>query len=147
VAGQRQSEKGGFVLPRFIRQALSGEPLTVFGDGSQVRAFTHVKDIVDGLIRVMHYGQHPVYNLGNPANRISILELAKLVIEATASQSSIEHVDPRSIYGDLYAEAADKYPDSDLAVSELDWQPLYSVEQIIQDALEEQRTWLLTPTS
>jgi nucleoside-diphosphate-sugar epimerase len=141
VAGPRQSSKGGFVLPRFIEQATSGQDLTVFGNGSQVRAFTHVGEIADGLMKVMERGQRgQVYNLGNPANRVTIRELASKVIARVGRGSAslttggrITYADPKTIYGDLYEESADKYPGQ--PKSELDWQPEKTVDDIIEDAL------------
>lgn len=123
VSGARQSGKGGFVLPRFVAQAMTGRPLTVFGDGSQIRAFTHVLDIVDGIILTGQYGNAgEVYNIGNPANKTTILELAEAVI-CYVRQGAITFMDGREVYGPHYAEAADKYPDASKAMRELDWQP------------------------
>lgn len=137
VAGPRQSGKGGFVLPRFIDQALRGEPLTVFGNGKQVRAFTHVKDIARGIRLVMEKGQTgEAYNIGNPMNRITILELAQRVIKLTNSKSPIAYVDPKTIYGPLYEEANDKFPDAGKAQKELGWQPERGVDAVICDAVE-----------
>lgn len=133
VAGMRQSGKGGFVLPRFVHQAMHNEMITVFGDGSQVRAFTHVTDIVDGLIRAMAYGQSgQVYNLGNPGNKTSVLDLAKCV-QSVVGGGEIAFVDPQTIYGPLYAEAADKYPASLKATYELGWRPQIGLQQTILD--------------
>ncbi len=138
IAGPRQSGRGGFVLPRFISQCLRNEPVTVFGTGQQVRAFTHVKDMAEGLIRAMEIGKcGEAYNLGNPENRLSILELAERVIKRTGSKSEIVFVDPRTIYGPLYAEASDKYPDASRAMRELGWRPKYGIDRIILDAIEE----------
>jgi UDP-glucose 4-epimerase len=141
VAGPRQSGVGGFVLPRFIDQAMRGEPLTVFGDGNQVRAFTHVADIVDGLIRVMESGQSgEAYNLGNPINKTSINEMANRVNDITGNQAGVTYVDPKDIFGDLYAEGAEKYPDARKAISELGWSPKYGIIATITDALRYQKS-------
>lgn len=108
VAGPRQSGRGGFVLPRFVGQAIDGCELTVFGSGRQLRAFTHVRDITSGLMRAMERGRAgEVYNLGNPANKCAIIELASEVIEITGSTSRIAYVNPKTIHGPLYADAAD----------------------------------------
>lgn len=132
VAGPRQSGKGGFVLPRFIAQALAGKPVTVYGDGHMIRAFTHVSDIVDGLVLVMARGRSgEAYNLGNPANKTSILDLAQRVIGLTSSRSSVQFVDPKELFGPFFEEANDKYPDADKAIGELRWTPRYSLDQII----------------
>lgn len=137
IAGPRQSFQGGFVLARFARQALLGEPLTVFGNGQQVRAFTHVKDMADGLVRAMRVGRSgEVYNIGNPANRLTILELAERVIELAGTKSRVDFVDPKQIFGPLYDEAKDKYPDASKAMTELSWTPRYGIDEVIRDSLE-----------
>jgi UDP-glucose 4-epimerase len=141
IAGPRQSGQGGFVLPRFIAQALLQQPLTVFGGGDQLRAITHVKDIAQGLLLVMARGRNgEVYNLGNPDNRISIYELALQVISISGSESKIQLVDPKAIYGNLYAEANDKFPDAGKSREELGWQPQFSVAQTIQDTIAYMQT-------
>lgn len=137
VAGPRQATEGGFVLPRFIKQALAGEPLTVYGDGSMVRAFTHVQDIADGIIRTMRYGRKgEAYNIGNPANKITILELAERVIKATGGKSKISFIDPKTLWGPLFEEANDKYPDADRATTELKWHPRFDLDDIIQQSTD-----------
>ena len=136
VTGPRQSGRGGFVLPRFIGQAMAEVDITVFGDGRQIRAFTHVKDMVEGILCAMRRGEKGgVYNLGNPANRCSILELAEEVKRITGTRSRIVFVDPRSIYGPLYEEANNKFPDASRAIAELGWKPRYGRGQAIADTL------------
>jgi UDP-glucose 4-epimerase len=138
VAGPRQSPRGGFVLPRFIQQASSGKPITVFGDGAAVRAFTHVRDMARGIILGMEKGRDgEAYNIGNPANKTNILDLAKRVKRVLKSESEIVFVDPKTVYGPLYEEANDKYPDSQRATSELGWIPEYGIDMTIEDAFEE----------
>ena len=134
ITGPRQSGKGGFVFPRFIGQALAGKDITVFGDGSQIRAFTHVKDIVEGVVCAMKRGNMgEAYNLGNPANRCSILELAKEVKAITGSASKVVFVDPKTIYGPMYEEANDKFPDASKAMTELGWSPHIECRAAIED--------------
>ena len=137
VAGPRQAPDGGFVLPRFIKQAIAGEPLTVYGDGSMVRAFTHVRDIVSGTVLVMERGQNGyAYNIGNPANKTTILDLAQRVIRLTNSRSVISFVDPKVLFGPMFAEANDKYPDAALAFETLHWKPQYDIDAVIRDAVD-----------
>jgi UDP-glucose 4-epimerase len=137
IAGPRQSGVGGFVLPRFIHQALAGEPLTVYGDGSAVRAFTHVIDVADGIVRAVRKGANGcAYNIGNPANKTTILDLAQLVLRVTSSLSEIRHVDPKDLHGPAFEEASDKYPDAALAMRELGWTPKHGLERIVRDAVD-----------
>lgn len=137
IAGPRQSPKGGFVLPRFIGQALSGAPLTVYGTGKSIRAFTHVADVADGIVRALRNGSRgEVYNIGNPANKVRILELAERVIRISDTRSRTEFVDPKAIFGPLFEEANDKYPDSDRAMRELEWRPRFDLDEIIRQTLD-----------
>lgn len=136
ICGPRQRSEGGFVLPRFCAQALAGEPLTVFGDGRAVRAFTHARDTAAGLRLAMQYGRAgEVYNIGNAENLTTIYMLARLVIDLAESRSEIEHVDPTTLYGPFYAEAADKYPDPSKSRDELHWRPRKSLTAIVDDTL------------
>lgn len=138
VAGPRQSPRGGFVLPRFIQQAQRGLPLTVFGDGAAVRAFTHVEDMSWGIVLAMQKGRDgEAYNVGNPANKTTILELARRVVAVLQSASSITFVDPVTIYGPTYREASDKYPDAQKAMAELGWTPRFSIDDTVLAAHRE----------
>jgi UDP-glucose 4-epimerase len=137
IAGPRQSPTGGFVLPRFIGQALSGEPLTVYGDGRMIRAFTHVKDIASGIMRVMQRGKSgEAYNIGNPANKTTILALAERVVKLLDSPSDISFVNPKKLFGPLFEEANDKYPDADRAMNGLGWKPTRDLDTIILEAAD-----------
>ena len=134
VAGPRQSITGGFVVPRFVQQAVNGIPYTVFDTGEAIRAFTHVKDIAEGLMLAMEFGEPgTAYNLGNVYNRIKINDLALLVNKVIGVNNKISHVDPKKIYGDYYEAAHDKYPDATKAIDELGWKPKLSTEIIIKD--------------
>ena len=134
ISGPRQSGKGGFVLPRFVYQAINNQPITVFGKGDQIRAFTHVKDVAAGLINAMKYGvKGEAYNIGNLANKTTILQLAQDVIKHTNSKSEIVFVDPKTIYGDKFAEANDKYPDDTKSALEIGWNPQFSKKDVIVD--------------
>jgi len=116
VAGPRQLPDNGFVLPRFILQALNDEPITVYGDGSQRRAFTDVRDIVSIICLLVGYrGWGEIYNIGNPRNEISIKDLAWKVLEKLfrmniGTESEITFVDPKTIHGPLFEEVPDKIP-------------------------------------
>lgn len=138
ISGPRQSPLGGFVLPRFIQLADAAKPITVFGQGNQIRAFTHVKDMVDGIMRAMEKGKNGIaYNLGNVRNKTTILDLAQRVKRILKSKSEIVFVDPKKIYGPLYEEANDKFPDATKAEMELGWIPKYSIDETISDAYKE----------
>ncbi len=138
ISGPRQSPLGGFVLPRFIQLADAGKPITVFGTGGQVRAFTHVNDMVTGIILAMEKGiTGHAYNLGNVKNKTTVLDLANRVKRILNSSSEIIFVDPKEIYGPLYEEANDKYPDATKAELELEWKPKFDIDTTIKDAYRE----------
>lgn len=137
IIGPGQRGEVGFVLPRFVQSALSGEPLTVFGNGTQVRTFTHVEDIVDAMIMIMKSKiSGEVFNVGNPQNLISIHDLAKKVVEFSHSSSDIKFVDPTTIYGPYYAEAWNKIPDIHKIQNMLDWNPKWELDDIIKQVIE-----------
>ena len=116
--GPRMHPNDGRVVSNFIMQALTGKPITVYGEGSQTRSFCYVEDLIDGLVRLMNTPDDftgPV-NLGN-AQEFTILELARKVIELTASRSEIVY---RPLPGD---DPVQRQPDIGLAQRTLQWQP------------------------
>jgi len=123
--GPRMATGDGRVVSNFIVQALKGEDITVYGDGSQTRSFCYVSDLIDGFVKMMALGTVGPVNLGNPGE-FSMLELASLVIELTSSKSKIRFEalpedDPKQ-----------RQPDISLAMSKLNWRP--AVE--LRDGLE-----------
>ena len=112
VVGPRQTGRYGMVIPRFVTQALSGKPITVYGDGSQRRCFCYVLDLVNGLIDLM---AHPksvgeVFNIGSD-QEISILELAQLVKDLTGSNSEIVFVAFDDAYDRNFEDMRRRVPD------------------------------------
>ncbi len=134
VAGPRQKPNLGFVLPRFVVAALTGQYITVYGDGSQRRAFTDVRDICDAIY-MLATGHEGIFNIGNPANEMSIGDLAELVLKYVGdTESEIVNVDPKKLHGDLFEEVPDKIPCID-KLKEIGWSPKYSIEQTINDTI------------
>ena len=86
--GPRMRVEDGRAIPAFLSQALRGEPLTAFGDGSQTRSFCYVDDLVEGIVRLAHSGYHDPVNLGNP-EEYTILQLAERIIALTQSKSRV----------------------------------------------------------
>src|SRR6185312_12306553 len=86
--GSRMRPNDGRAIPTFLRQALAGEPLTVFGDGSQTRSFCYVDDLIRGILLLAKSGEHLPVNIGNP-QELSLLELAQTVVRVTDSKSEI----------------------------------------------------------
>jgi UDP-glucuronate decarboxylase len=122
--GPRMHPEDGRVVSNFVVQAIRGRPITVFGDGSQIRSFCYVHDMIDGLVRLMNTPDEFVgpVNLGNPES-FTIKELAQKIIDLTGSKSKLVFKalpvdDPRQ-----------RQPDIDLAISQLGWQPTVRLDE------------------
>ncbi len=128
--GPRMRRKDGRVIPTFIEKALSGEPLPIYGNGSQTRSFCYIDDLVEGLFRlsVREGLAGTVVNLGNP-EEVSILELAKRVIELSGSSSKIEFLPPRD------DDPPRRCPDISRAKKLLEWFPKVSLEEGLKTTL------------
>jgi len=138
VTGEYQLPDGGFVLPRFAVQAIEGEDITVYYSGEQIRAFTWVKDIINGVFLTSEAPSHlwnQEWNIGNEINEKSILYLAEKVKTLSNSTSKITHVDPKKIHGDLFAEAPEKIPNSNKIRKLLGWAPTKYVDDVIEEVL------------
>jgi dTDP-glucose 4,6-dehydratase len=120
--GPRMRLDDGRVIPNFVRQALTGEDLTVHGDGQQTRSFCYVLDLIDGLIALMESTVQMPVNIGNPDER-SILELAQTVLEVTGSDSGIIHEERPPQDPDI------RRPDLTKAKGELNWEPTISLAE------------------
>jgi UDP-glucose 4-epimerase len=139
VSGKYQLPDNGFVLPRFVNQALNEEDITVYYDGSQLRAFTWVKDIVNGIYLTSaapkeHWNQE--WNIGNEINENTILYLATKVKEITNSKSNVINIDPTTLHGPLFSEAPEKIPNSEKIKSLLGWKATKDVDSIIKEVIE-----------
>ena len=128
--GPRMLPNDGRVVSNFIVQALRGEPITLYGDGSQTRSFCYVDDLIDGMVRMMEtpQGFYGPLNLGNPVE-FTIRELADKVLALTGSKSRIERKplpqdDPRQ-----------RQPDIGQATSKLGWQPKVSLEDGLKETV------------
>jgi dTDP-glucose 4,6-dehydratase len=119
--GTRMRANDGRVVSNFVVQALRGEPLTVYGDGSQTRSFCHVSDEVEGIYRLFMSDYTGPVNIGNP-NELTVREMAETVIRLTDSSSAIEaHPLPKD-------DPKVRRPDITLARAELGWDPVVSLE-------------------
>jgi UDP-glucose 4-epimerase len=132
TVGPRQTGQYGMVLPRFVQQALAHEPVTVYGEGTQTRCFTHVDDVVDGLwkLAACPAALGRVVNLGSP-EEVSINQLAQRVIELTGSKSKIVHVPYAEAYIDGFEDMLRRVPDLALARELIGYQPRRSLDESI----------------
>lgn len=127
--GPRMQLNDGRVVPNFMKQALRGEPLTVYGDGNQTRSFCYVSDEIDGFVRLSKSDEHLPVNIGNP-NEFTILECAQMVLKVTGSKSQIRHEplpqdDPKQ-----------RCPDITKARQLLQWEPKVDLEAGLRKSLD-----------
>jgi len=134
TVGPRQVGHYGMVVPRFVTAALKNETLSVYGSGDQIRCFCHVEDAVRALLLVMDSDKAigEVFNVGNN-QQISIMELAKKVIEITKSTSSIEKIAYEKAYPEGFEDMQRRVPDISKIKRVLGWTPENSLDQIIED--------------
>jgi UDP-glucose 4-epimerase len=140
TVGPRQTGRYGMVIPTFVRQALAGQPITVFDDGSQKRCFCHVKDVVAALVGLMEreeaYGE--VYNVGG-TEETSMMELAERVREAVGSSSKITTTPYDEAYEEGFEDMRRRVPDITKVAELLDWRPERGLERVLEDVIESQR--------
>jgi UDP-glucose 4-epimerase len=137
TVGPRQgSGQSGMVLPRFVRQALQGQPLTVFGDGTQSRCFTDVHDVARALRLLIDCDEAVggTYNIGTSGS-VSVLELAQLVIERTRSSSSIVFVPYAQAHAPGFEELGNRSPDTSGLRSLTGWAPERGLEETVDSII------------
>jgi UDP-glucose 4-epimerase len=137
TVGPRQTGRYGMVLPTFVRAALAGEPLTVFGDGTQSRCFCHVQDTVGALARAI---EHPgavgqIFNVGSD-EEISIGDLALLVKSMTGSASPIRYIPYDEAYEEGFEDMHRRVPNIGRISSLVDFRPTHDIRQIVQSVID-----------
>ena len=130
--GPRQSDNYGMVLPRFVKAAISNQPLTVYSDGTQSRTFCSVTDVVDALVLLMDSKESigQAFNIGS-TNEITITELAQKVIKLTNSTSEIIYKKHFEVFGDHFEEPQRRVPDISKIKKVVGWQPKQSLDEVI----------------
>ncbi|MDH5198485.1 MAG: SDR family oxidoreductase [Gemmatimonadota bacterium] len=123
--GPRMRPSDGRVVSNFIVQALTGDPLTIYGDGSQSRSFCYVDDLIDGIVKLYEHGTADPTNIGNPTE-FTMVELAELVLKLTGSRSRIVHK-PLPI-----DDPTQRCPDITRARTNLGWEPAIALEEGLQ---------------
>lgn len=143
TTGPRQTGHYGMVLPRFVNQALKGEPITVYGTGEQSRCFAHVADVVESLVRLMNTpgAMGEVFNVGND-QEISIDELARKVKELTSSASPIRRLPYTEAYGAGFEDMVRRVPDVGKLERVIGYRPRTPLDKIIADVVAGQRVAL-----
>lgn len=131
--GPRMRLGDGRVVPNFIGQALTGEPLTVYSDGSQTRSFCYVNDLIEGIYRLLHSDEVEPVNLGNP-REMTILEFARKIVDLTNSNVQISFVQPRDER--TQDDPKVRQPDISKARRILNWEPQVSLEKGLQETIK-----------
>src|SRR4030043_1160234 len=133
TVGPRQTGRYGMVLPRFVRQALAGGPIPIFGDGEQSRCFSDVADIIDATVKL---ASHPgaigqVFNIGS-TEEVTIRELAERVIAATGSQSKIVYVPYEDAYAPGFEDMRRRVPDLGKIQGLIGYEPRYTLDDTLK---------------
>jgi dTDP-glucose 4,6-dehydratase len=131
--GPRMRLNDGRVVPNFIHQALTGQPLTVYGDGSQTRSFQFYSDLVEGIYRLLHSEEKEPVNIGNPFE-MTILEFAEAVVELTRSKSEIVHIEPED--DRTTDDPKVRRPDITKAREVLGWEPKVALADGLMETIE-----------
>ena len=141
--GPRQTGAYGMVVPTFFRQALLGQPVTVYGSGEQSRCFCHVADTVAGLLSLLDEPRAvgDVFNVGAP-HEISMNALAERVIEMTGSPSGVVHVPYETAYEEGFEDMERRVPDVSKIKALTGWSPTHSLDDILRDVLAFERARL-----
>ncbi len=127
--GERMRPRDGRVVPALIGQALAGEPMTVFGDGSQTRSFCYVSDLIDGIHRLLLSGEKEPVNIGNPAE-LSVLDFAKRIQRLTGTKAPI-------VFKPLPVDDPKvRQPDITKAKARLGWEPKVPLEEGLKRTIE-----------
>lgn len=122
--GPRMDLEDGRALPNLLKQAMLGQPLTVYGDGSQTRSFCYVDDLIDGIVKLLYSDEHLPVNVGNP-NEMSILQFAETINKVVENKGGITYVkDARSV-----RDPQQRQPDITRARSILKWEPKVELEE------------------
>jgi UDP-glucose 4-epimerase len=148
TVGPRQSPAYGMVIPRLVRQALSGRPLTVFGDGRQSRCFCHVTDVVGALIGLLDREDAvgEVFNVGS-SEEVTILELAQRILDRTNGSSALHLVPYAEAYAEGFEDMRRRVPDTTKIESFMGWRPRHTLDDILSDAIADAREELSGETA
>lgn len=140
TVGPRQTGHYGMVVPRFVASALAGEPLTVYGDGTQSRVFCHVADVIEGLLTLWEESSAhgDVFNVGG-VEEISIEALAKRVIELTGSSSEVVKIPYDQAYEPGFEDMQRRVPSTNKLHALTNWAPTRTLDDIIADVMQHQR--------
>ena len=137
TVGPRQSPAYGMVIPRLISQARAGEPLTIFGDGTQTRCFCHVGDTVEAVVGLLAEPRalSGAFNIG-ATEEVSINELARRILAMTGSPSAVEHIPYERVYAAGFEDMQRRVPDTGKIRALLGWAPTRDLDGILRDLVD-----------
>ncbi len=140
TVGPGQTGRYGMVMPRFVSQALNGEPITVYGDGEQMRSFTHVKDVVRAVadISIVADAEGQVFNVGN-VRETTINDLARLVRDMVGSASEIVHTPFSQVFGPDFEETSRRLPDISKIQRYIDYRPNTDLALVVREIADSVR--------
>ena len=141
TVGPGQTGRYGMVVPRFVRAALRGEPIPVYGDGEQSRCFCHVRDTVRAVVKLLDTPDQTageIYNIGT-SQEVTICQLAQTVIERTDSPSAIQYIPYSEAYAPGFEDMRRRVPDTAKIRAAIGWQPRHDLNQILDDVIEFER--------
>jgi UDP-glucose 4-epimerase len=138
TVGPRQSPAYGMVIPRLVRQALAGEPMSVYGDGNQTRCFCHVSDVVDALLRLLDHpdAEGDVFNVGS-SEEVSILDLAQRIKLRAGTNSNIDLIPYDEAYEPGFEDLARRVPDTAKITALTGWRPSHCLDEILDETIAE----------
>lgn len=141
TVGPRQTGRYGMVIPSFVRQALRGDDITVYGDGSQSRCFTHVNDVVGALMNLIEHPQAvgDVYNIGS-TQEVSILQVAERIKELTDSDSPITFLPYEKAYEEGFEDMLRRVPDIAKIHNLTGYQPTFRLDEILMSVVDYERS-------
>jgi len=136
TVGPRQTWRYGMVIPRFVKQALEHQPLTVYGDGTQTRTFTHVKDVTEAMVKLMDIPEAigEVVNIGG-TQEVSILHLAEFIKDKTGSSSEIKVLPYSEVYPQDFEDMQRRVPSTDKLKQLIGYAPRMNLDQILNDTI------------
>jgi UDP-glucose 4-epimerase len=140
TVGPRQSAAYGMVIPRLVRQAIAGLPLTVYGDGTQTRCFCHVQDVVGAIVALLDRDETAgeVFNIGSQ-HEISMLELARRIVTRSGSSSEVRLIPYEEAYESGFEDMMRRVPDTNKLNRLIGWKPTRNLDEILDEIIAEAR--------
>ena len=140
TCGPRQTGNYGMVVPRFIEQAISGKPITIYGDGNQTRSFAYVSDVVNGMVSLANHPQAAgeIFNLGGE-QEITISDLAKKIKRLTKSNSEIVYLPYEQVYGEGFEDMRHRIPDTTKLRNLIGYVPRVGLDDALKKTIQYHR--------